>query len=53
MDPIEDFITRYVESRQVVLDIGANQGLYTRTILARGARVYAFEPNCRWRRESA
>jgi FkbM family methyltransferase len=45
MDPIARFIRQYVESGQVVLDIGANQGLYTRTMLARGAQVYAFEPN--------
>jgi FkbM family methyltransferase len=45
MDPIDRFIRQYVESGSTVLDIGANQGLYARTMLARGARVYAFEPN--------
>jgi FkbM family methyltransferase len=45
MDPIDRFIRQYVESDSTVLDIGANQGLYARTMLSRGARVYAFEPN--------
>jgi len=45
MDPIDRFIRRYVERGSHVLDIGANQGLYARTMLARGAHVYAFEPN--------
>jgi FkbM family methyltransferase len=45
MDPIDRFIRQYVESDSTVLDIGANQGLYARAMLSRGARVYAFEPN--------
>jgi len=45
MDPIDRFVRQYVESGSTVLDIGANQGLYARTMLSRGARVYAFEPN--------
>jgi FkbM family methyltransferase len=45
MDPIERFIRQHVDSGNTALDIGANQGLYARTMLSRGSRVYAFEPN--------
>ena len=44
-DPIDRFIRQHLQPGDVALDIGANQGLYTKTMLARRATVYAFEPN--------
>lgn len=47
MDPISSFISQHVREGDVALDIGANQGLYTRELVAMGARVFAAEPNPR------
>lgn len=41
-DKVDDFIAR---QGWIVLDIGANVGVFTREQVRRGARVYAFEPN--------
>jgi len=45
MDPIADFIERYLSPGSVAFDIGANRGDYARAMLAKAGSVYAFEPN--------
>jgi FkbM family methyltransferase len=45
MDPIDDFIQAHMPRKGVAFDIGANQGLYTKSMLRRARLVYAFEPH--------
>jgi FkbM family methyltransferase len=47
MDPIEQVIREHVGVDDVVIDIGANQGLYTKLLASLARHVYAFEPNPR------
>ena len=45
MDDIERFIRYHVTSDDVVLDVGANQGLYAKTFAQLAHQVYCLEPN--------
>jgi FkbM family methyltransferase len=45
VDVIEDFIRGHVGRDDVVIDVGANLGLYTRLMATLAKHVYAFEPN--------
>jgi FkbM family methyltransferase len=45
-EPREElFVARFVRAGVVVVDVGANIGLYTAIASTRGARVFAFEPS--------
>jgi FkbM family methyltransferase len=45
VDVIEGFIRGHVGRDDVVIDVGANVGLYTRLMATLAKHVYAFEPN--------
>jgi FkbM family methyltransferase len=45
MDEIERFIRDHVTSDDVVIDVGANQGLYARVFAQLARQVYCLEPN--------
>lgn len=44
-DSIQQFIEQNLVRGRCAIDVGANQGLYTLTLLSRAERVIAFEPN--------
>ena len=44
-DPEHHQLYRFLAPGQIALDVGANHGVYTYSLMMCGAQVHAFEPN--------